>query len=243
VAQKFDGSKRRSYPGRPKIDPEIEQLIVEMARENSGWGYDRIAGALANLGHNVSDQTVGNVLRRHWIAPAPKGTQTTAWRDFIVAHMAVLAGMDFFTAEVLTWRGPATYYVLFVIQLETRRVTLAGITRHPTEEWMQQVARNLTDADAGALRGAGLCRHLNHNLKSRGKCKRLLYSGSICRIVRPICKVMLMLDDCALVNIDGIWVLMWRAREYMRLLNARSREDAEQQIAEMLFLRNLSAII
>jgi hypothetical protein len=67
--------------------------------------------------------------------------------------MAVLAGMDFFTAEVLTWRGPATYYVLFVIQLETRRVTLAGITRHPTEEWMQQAARNLTDAEAGAPQG------------------------------------------------------------------------------------------
>ena len=65
VAQKFDGSKHRSYPGRPKIDPEIQHLVVQMARENSGWGYDRIAGALANLGHNVSDQTVGNVLRRH----------------------------------------------------------------------------------------------------------------------------------------------------------------------------------
>ena len=100
----------------------------------------------------MSDQTVGNVLRRHGIAPAPKRSQTTAWKDFIAAHMAVLAGMDFFTAEVLTWRGPATYYVLFVIQLETRRVTLAGMTRHPTEEWMQQVARNLTDAEGGALR-------------------------------------------------------------------------------------------
>ena len=74
--------------------------------------------------------------------------------------MAVLAGTDFFTAEVLTWRGLATYYVLFVIQLETRRVTLAGITRHPTEEWMQQVARNLTDAEGGALLGQ---RYLLHD--------------------------------------------------------------------------------
>jgi putative transposase len=122
---------------------------VQIARENSGWGYDGIAGALANLGHEVSDQTVGNVLRRHGIAPAPKRSQTTAWKDFIAAHMAVLAGMDFFTAEVLSWRGLATHYVLFVIQLETRRVTLAGITRHPTEEWMQQVARHLTDALLG----------------------------------------------------------------------------------------------
>jgi transposase InsO family protein len=160
VARKFDGSKHRSYAGRPKIASEVERLIVEMARENSGWGYDRIAGALANLGHDVSDQTVGNVLRRNGITPAPKRRHTTAWKDFIAAHMAVLAGMDFFTAEVLTWRGPATYYVLFVIQLETRRVTLAGMTRHPTQEWMAQVARNLTDAEAGALRGQ---RYLLHD--------------------------------------------------------------------------------
>ena len=151
VAQKFDGSKHRSYPGRPRIEPDIESLIVRMASENSGWGYDRIVGALANLGHEVSDQTVGNVLRRHGIAPAPKRSQTTTWKDFIAAHMAVLAGMDFFTVEVLTWRGLATYYVLFVIHLETRKVTLAGITRHPTQEWMEQVARNLTDSETGAL--------------------------------------------------------------------------------------------
>src|SRR6185369_15346994 len=74
-------------------------------RKNKGWGYDRIAGALANLGHQLSDQTVGNILKRHGIAPAPKRIQSTSWKDFIAAHMAVLAGTDFFTAEVLTWRG------------------------------------------------------------------------------------------------------------------------------------------
>ena len=99
VAQKFDGSKRRSYPGRPAIDPEVVSLIVQLARENSSWGYDRICGALANLGHRVSDQSVGNVLRRHGIAPAPRRSQTTAWKDFIASHMAVTAGMDFFTCR------------------------------------------------------------------------------------------------------------------------------------------------
>ena len=74
VAQKFDGSKHRSYPGRRKIASEVERLIVQMARENSGWGYDRIAGALANLGHNVSDQTVGNVLRRNGISSSKPET-------------------------------------------------------------------------------------------------------------------------------------------------------------------------
>ena len=100
-----------------------------MAQENKGWGYDRIAGALGNLGHIVSHQTIGNILNRHGIAPAPKRSRSTSWRDFIAAHMAVLAGTDFFTVEVLTWRGLVTYYVLFFIHLETRRVTLTGITR------------------------------------------------------------------------------------------------------------------
>ena len=125
IADKFDGSKHRKYPGRRRIGPALEALIVKMAEENSGWGYDRIMGAVANLGHHVSDQTVGNVLRRHSIEPAPKRSQNTTWREFIESHMAVLAGMDFFTVEVLTWWGLVTYYVLFFIHLESRRVSLA----------------------------------------------------------------------------------------------------------------------
>jgi hypothetical protein len=151
IASKFDGSTHRCYPGRSRIGPEIEALIVRMAGENSGWGYDRIVGALANLGHLVSDQTVGNVLRRHGMQPAPKRSQNTSWREFIESHLAVLAGIDFFTVELLTWRGLVTYYVLFFIHLESRRVCLAGITRHPDEAWMQQMARNATDDSLGHL--------------------------------------------------------------------------------------------
>src|SRR6202050_4129821 len=80
VAEKFDGSKRRQYPGRPTVPPEVEALVVRMARENTGWGYDRIVGALANLGPRLSDQTVGNILRRHGIAPAPNASQPPSWR-------------------------------------------------------------------------------------------------------------------------------------------------------------------
>ena len=80
IAQKFDGSKKRSYPGRPRIDREIEALVVQMARENSGWGYDRIVGALSNLRYCVSDETIGNVLRQHGIALAPKRSQNTTWK-------------------------------------------------------------------------------------------------------------------------------------------------------------------
>ena len=151
IAQKFDGSKKRSYPGRPRIDREIEALVVQMARENSGWGYDRIAGALSNLGYRVSDETIGNVLWRHGIAPAPKRGQNMTWKEFIASQMAVLAGINFFTVEVLTWRGLVTYYVLFFIHLETRRVNVAGVTRHPDEAWMQQVAGNATDESWGYL--------------------------------------------------------------------------------------------
>ena len=116
IARKFDGSKRRCYRGRPPVDDKTEALIVRMARENSGWGYDRIVGALANLGHGVSDQTVANVLRRYGIAPEPKRCQKTTWKEFISAPLAVLAGVDSFTVEVLTWRGLATCYIVVVRQ-------------------------------------------------------------------------------------------------------------------------------
>lgn len=159
VAQKFDGSKFRSYPGRPRISREVTELIVQMAKENSGWGYDRIVGALANLGHVVSDQTVGNVLRRHGIAPVPKRSQSMTWRDFIAGHMAVIVGIDFFTVEILTWRGLVTYYVAFFIHLESRLVTIGGITKHPTEEWMLQISRNATDETSGFLKECGYVLH------------------------------------------------------------------------------------
>ena len=115
VAHKFDGSKARRGPGRPRVKREVVELIIRMASENLDWGYDRIAGALANLGYEISDQTVGNVLRRHGLLPAPQRKRTTTWTDFIRTHVELLAGTDFFTAEVLTLRGLVTYYVLFFI--------------------------------------------------------------------------------------------------------------------------------
>jgi putative transposase len=160
VAQKFDGSRHRAYPGRPRVSPEVEALVVRFARENRGWGYDRIVGALANLGHPVSDRTIGNILRRHNIAPAPERSRTTTWKEFIRSHTNVLAGADFFTVEVLTWRGLVTYYVLFFIEVGSRRVSLGGITRHPDSSWMAQVARNATMQDTGYLNS---CRYLVHD--------------------------------------------------------------------------------
>jgi putative transposase len=86
VAHKFDGSKARRGPGRPRVTRKVEQLIVRLADENRDWGYDRIAGALANLGYRVCDQTVGNVLHRHGLAPAPERKRTTTWSAFIRTH-------------------------------------------------------------------------------------------------------------------------------------------------------------
>jgi putative transposase len=154
VARKFDGSKARKGPGRPRVSREVEELIIRMASENRDWGYDRIAGALSNLGYVISDQTVGNVLRRYGVPPVPERKRTTPWSVFIQTHLALLAGTDFFTAEVLTLRGLVTYYVLFFIHLESCRVNIAGITVYPDEPWMKQME------GCGALRD---CRYLLHD--------------------------------------------------------------------------------
>jgi putative transposase len=184
VARKFDGSKTRRKGGRPQLDDDIEQLIVRMARENPSWGYDRIAGAFANLGHKVSDQTVGNVLRRHGIPPAPQRKRTTTWAAFIRAHLAVLAGTDFFTVEVFTLHGLVTYYVLFFIRLETRRVEIAGISVHPDERWMRQIARNATMDGWGALQG---CRYLLHDrdTKYTRSFRAIIESGQVKMLAIP----------------------------------------------------------
>ena len=101
------------------------------------WGYDRIVGAMANLGYTLSDQTVRNILQRHDIPSAPERQRTTTWADFIRTHMSVLVGTDFFSVEVLTLRGLVTYYVLFFFQIESRQVEVVGIMPLPNEQWMK----------------------------------------------------------------------------------------------------------
>jgi hypothetical protein len=98
-----DRSQPPKSVGRPRIAKEIEDLMVRMARENRSWGYDRIVGALTNLGYRISDQTVGNILKRHSIPPAPERKTTVTWREFIRMHMGVLGATDFFSGEM--WNG------------------------------------------------------------------------------------------------------------------------------------------
>ena len=88
--------------GRPRVDKELEDLVVQMAKENRGWGYDRIAGALAELGYDISDQSVGNILKRRGLPKAPDRQKTTTWKEFIRTHMEVLWATDFFSTEVWT---------------------------------------------------------------------------------------------------------------------------------------------
>jgi transposase InsO family protein len=152
VAQKFDGSQKRNKLGRPRVSDEIEQLVLQMADDNPTWGYRRIQGALANLGHHIDKITVRNILRRHHIDPAPKRRQGgMSWSQFLKMHWDVLAATDFFTVEVATWHGLVTYYVLVVMELSTRQVQIAGITPHPDEAFMMQCARQLTDPFDGFL--------------------------------------------------------------------------------------------
>jgi len=123
-----------------------------MALENRSWGYTRIQGALANLGHDVSRGTIANVLSEHGIEPAPERGKHTLWAAFLKAHWESIAATDFFTVEVFTLRGLVTHYVLFVLDLASRTVKIGGITPHPHEVWMVQMARNLTDAEEPFLR-------------------------------------------------------------------------------------------
>ena len=184
IASKFDGSRFRRRVGRPRIDKETERVVLQMAKENPSWGYDRIVGALANLGFLLSDQTVGNILRRHGLSPAPKRKPAISWKEFIRSHMEVLVGTDFFTVEVLTLKGLVTYYVLFFIHLESRRVSLAGMTPYPGQEWMEQQARNATMEEWGFLRG---CRYLLHDRDTKffASFRELIESGSVKMIRLP----------------------------------------------------------
>jgi putative transposase len=152
VAQKFDGSAHRKSLGRPRVAPELDELVLRMARKNRSWGYDRIVGTLQHLGFHISDQTVGNILKRHSMPPAPERKQTTTWKEFIRTHMDVLVATDFFTTEVWTWCALVTYYILFFLHIGSRRVHIAGMTPHPNASWMTHIARNATMEEWGFLK-------------------------------------------------------------------------------------------
>ena len=126
----------------------------------------------------------GDYFQRMGLGSAPKRSQTTTWKDFIRSHMDVLAGTDFFTVEVLTWRGLVTYYGLFFIHLESRRVSIAGITSHPHEYWMQQIARNATMEEWGSL---NRCRYVLHDRDTKfcASFRDILAAGGVQPLALP----------------------------------------------------------
>jgi len=132
-----------TYPhrgtGRPPLDQELQQLIVRLARENPRWGYQRIKGELLRLGMRVSATAIRTTLRRHGLDPTPRPT-TTTWRAFLHQQAAGILACDFFTVDSIWLRR---LYVLFFIELDTRRVHLAGVTANPSSAWVTQQARNL----------------------------------------------------------------------------------------------------
>ncbi len=152
IPMKWDYSSKRG-PGRPRIAETIRRLVVQFALENPWWGYTKIQGALAHIGHDISRETIASILRENGIEPAPERSKKTTWKAFLKAHWATIAAADFFTVEVWTWRGLVTLYVLFFMDLATRRVYLGGITTNPDTTWMMQVAKSVTDPFDGFLLG------------------------------------------------------------------------------------------
>jgi hypothetical protein len=153
VARKYDGSQSRTT-GRPSTAAAIAKLVVRMATENPGWGYTRIRGALYNLGHDIGRNTVKRVLTDAGLEPAPERRRSPSWNTFLKAHWDAIAAVDFFAVEVMTLTGLVRYFVLFVIDMRSRRVQIAGVSHHLSSAWMAQIARNLTDSGEGFLRDA-----------------------------------------------------------------------------------------
>src|SRR3989441_8739011 len=152
IAEKYDGSACRA-PGRPRTATEITALVLRFANENRSWGYLRIQGALANVGHVVARTTIADILKRHGIEPAPERSRKTTWKEFLTRHWDQIVATDFFTVEVWTCTGLQRFVVLFFMDVSSRRVEIGGIASLGNGLWMAQIARNLTDAVDGLFTG------------------------------------------------------------------------------------------
>lgn len=180
----------RKGPGRPRITKEINDLVIRMAMENHTWGYDRVQGALANLGHMIAPNTIKNILKAHGIEPAPLRRRRTSWKAFLKAHWDSMAATDFFTVEFWTPSGLINYYVLFVMHISTRCVHIAGVTTAPNGAFMKQVARNLTDVCEGFLLNKDyliMDRDTKYTDEFRGHLKRESMTSARCPIRVPNC--------------------------------------------------------
>jgi len=176
IASKYDGSKARK-PGRPRVMLEIRQLVVRFATENRLWGYERIEGELGKLGHQVARTTVANILRENGLEPAPNRSRQTSWAKFLQMHWESIAAMDFFTVEVWTAKGLTRFHVLFVIDLSTRRVEIAGISDRPHGAWVERVLKRMTDDFDGFLRNHKYLIHDRDPLFTKSMIEMLASAG------------------------------------------------------------------
>jgi putative transposase len=161
---------RTAKVGRPRIDPELREIVLRLARENPRWGYVRIQGELRKLGIGIGATTIRRVLRAHGLGPAPRRRGPT-WSQFLRAQAEGILASDFFTVETLRLK---TLYVLFFIELHTRRVHVAGVTAHPDSAWVTQQARNLAISPEGRVASA---RYLIHDRDAK-------YSGPFDEVFR-----------------------------------------------------------
>jgi len=140
VSRKWAAFGRRRGPGRPRIDEECRQLILQLAKENPRWGYMRIRGELLKLGHAVSATSIRNLMQKHRLPTSPLRSRLS-WRLFLRAQASTILATDYFTLD--TW-NLSRLYVLFFMELRTRRILWFGVTENPNQEWVSQQARDLT---------------------------------------------------------------------------------------------------
>lgn len=184
AAKKWDYSHYKKGPGRPRISKALENLIVKLALENPNDGYETIVGRLKILGFETNAETVQNVLNRNGILPSPDRKTGLTWKEFLEIHWDNLAATDFFTWEVLTPFGLVTYFILFFIRLKDRKVHIAGVTVHPNEGWMLQIARNTTDPESGFFKPGMILLH-DRDGKYTAHFDRLLNESGVKTIKLP----------------------------------------------------------
>ncbi len=154
IAARYDGSANR-HGGRPKVAREVIDLVLRLACDNRHWGYGRIHYYMDYLGHPVGRSTVRRIMEDHGLSPMPQrpAVPRTTWSDFVRSHLQIIAATDFFTVELLTFRGLVRYSVMFFIDLGSRRVHIAGIGQDPDGAWTQRALQEVMDTPAGVLAG------------------------------------------------------------------------------------------
>ncbi|MGZ3357581.1 MAG: integrase core domain-containing protein [Isosphaeraceae bacterium] len=154
TARRYDGSDKRSGPGRPRKANDIRDLVIRLASENPGWGYTKIRDALRGLKIEIGRTTIASILAEADIEPAPERSRRRTWRQFLRSHWETLYACDFFGVDTLGAFGTVRFMVFFVMELKSRAVQVAGIRIDPDGAWMAQMARNLLDPVDGFLREA-----------------------------------------------------------------------------------------